>query len=128
MSGKPNERTLAPPGETPRERVSRERSSIQGVLLSRANTMLKPATLSREASKAAQSHAASPIKQTIATLAREKTTLMETVIDEDEEMQKFLMDMKKHKSNNVKEFTDSDFDTDLEDEIGRWTIYSANFR
>ena len=96
------------------ERVSRERSKLTDALLSRANTMLRAATLSREASK---QQARSPIKAAIATLERQKTVLPATAEDDDEddEMHKFLLDIQKTK---VKQFTDSDFDTDLEDEIG----------
>ena len=98
--------------------ASRERSRLTEALLSRANTMLRAATLSRETSKHQQR---SPIKTTIATLEREKTILVATVEEEDnddDEMHKFLLDIQKHK---VKQFTDSDFDTDLEDEIGIYT-------
>ena len=96
------------------EHVSRERSKLTDALLSRANTMLRAATLSREASK---HQARSPIKATIATLERQKTVLAATAEDDDDddEMHKFLLDIQKTK---VKQFTDSDFDTDLEDEIG----------
>ena len=109
---------LEPPKASQSRKMSRQRSKMAEALLSRANTMLRTATLSRErsAAPAAASKEASSIKGAIATLEREKTTI-ETPQEEDEdEMNQFLQDMQKHKK--VKEFTDSDFDTDLEDEIG----------
>ena len=109
---------LEPPKTSQSRKMSRQRSKMAEALLSRANTMLRTATLSRErsAAPAAASKEASSIKGAIATLEREKTTI-ETPLEEDEdEMNQFLQDMQKNKK--VKEFTDSDFDTDLEDEIG----------
>ena len=109
---------LEPPKTSQSRKMSRQRSKMAEALLSRANTMLRTATLSRERSAApgAASKEASSIKGAIATLEREKTTI-ETPQEEDEdEMNQFLQDMQKNKK--MKEFTDSDFDTDLEDEIG----------
>ena len=127
---------LDPPKTSQSRKMSRQRSKMAEALLSRANTMLRNATLSRErsagapaAAPVAASKEPSSIKGAIATLEREKTTLEATPEEgdkevDDDEMKMFLRDMQKQKA-KAKEFTDSDFDTDLEDEIGKYPVVFA---
>lgn len=62
----------------------------------------------------------SQIQDTVKALQREKTRLEVTKeVEDEEDMKAFLEQMKNDKkTTTAKEFTDSDFDTDLEDEPG----------
>ena len=106
-------------------------SAISSKLLSRAQTLLRGATMHREnhdgdakthGVKSRPSNDDFQLKPVITTLHREKTVLevvakqqpsVELARDDDEEMELLMAEIKR------KELTDSDFDTDLEDDETR---------
>ena len=99
------------------KRLSRERSKLSEKFICRANTMLRSAKLSRESKRSTTRPESGVISAMVGSLEKEKT-MLEATLEDDEEMELFMLEMKKQSLQKAKEFTDSDFDTDLEDEIG----------